>query len=247
MEGRFHLNSSPFSITLNFLSVAEASDTEFAVESLLETFHNEEGEFLFLFHLERFFFLLFLSISSKSELEDVLCLLFFDFFLFEYFPLWRRFFIFCFTCNLLRWLFRRVSSFNTFFRPVSLTTVHYRGNKVWLMMIFLFGIIIWIILLHSRGTFKAFLKLFPEYQRQELDRLLYKQSRKRVENWPPRWYERVGIGNHSIRSTEILWNKIMAGKFKSSKIFSKQKRIKWGLLINRPRVHMAIPLKILIR
>ena len=80
MEGRFHLNSSPFSITLNLLSVAEGSDTEFALESLLETFHNEEGEFLFLFHLERFFFLLFLSISSESELEDVLCLLFFDFF-----------------------------------------------------------------------------------------------------------------------------------------------------------------------
>ena len=76
MTGRFHLNFSLLCITLNLLLVAEASDLEYesVVESLLQTF-NKEDIFLFLFCLERFFFLLFLSISSDFELEDVLCLL----------------------------------------------------------------------------------------------------------------------------------------------------------------------------
>ena len=72
------MNSSSFSITLNLLSVAEASESESVVESLLETFDYEEGEFLFFYRPEPFFLFLFLSISSKSELEDVLCLLFLD-------------------------------------------------------------------------------------------------------------------------------------------------------------------------
>ena len=41
------MNFSPFSITLNLLSVAEASESESAVESLLETFDDEESDFLF--------------------------------------------------------------------------------------------------------------------------------------------------------------------------------------------------------
>ena len=64
---------------------------------------------------------LFLWISSESELEDIFCLVFFDFFLFECFPLWRMSFIFCFTRNFSIWLFRWVSSFTTFFHPVSLS------------------------------------------------------------------------------------------------------------------------------
>ena len=63
------MNSSPFSITLNLLSVAEAP----------ETFDDEEGDFLFIFRPERFFLLIFLSISSEYELEDALCLLYLDF------------------------------------------------------------------------------------------------------------------------------------------------------------------------
>ena len=63
------MNSSPVSITLNLLSVAEGP----------ETFNDEEGDFLFIFRPERFFLLIFLSISSEYELEDVLCLLFPDF------------------------------------------------------------------------------------------------------------------------------------------------------------------------
>ena len=65
------MNSSPFSITLNLLLVAvcdSASDSKSVVESLLETVDDEEGDFLFL------------SISSDSELEDILSLLFLDFF-----------------------------------------------------------------------------------------------------------------------------------------------------------------------
>ena len=72
------MNSSSFSITLNLLSVAEASESESVVESLLETFDDEEGDFLFFYRPEPFFLFLFLSISSKSELENVLCLLFLD-------------------------------------------------------------------------------------------------------------------------------------------------------------------------
>ena len=79
LEWRFHLNSSSFSITLNLLSAAEASKSESVVELLLETFDDKEGDFLFLFHLERLFLLLYFSISSESELENVLCLLFLDF------------------------------------------------------------------------------------------------------------------------------------------------------------------------
>ena len=52
------MNFSPFSITLNLLIVAEASDLECVVESLLETFDDEEGDFLFLFRPESFFLLL---------------------------------------------------------------------------------------------------------------------------------------------------------------------------------------------
>ena len=58
-----------------------ASDSEFVVESLLERFDDEEGDFLFFFRPKRFFLLLFLLISSTSELEDVLSLLFLEFFL----------------------------------------------------------------------------------------------------------------------------------------------------------------------
>ena len=68
------------------------------------------------------------------------------FLLFEYFSLWRRFCIFCFSYNLLRRLFRRVSSFTTFFQPCLIIWVHHRENKVWLMLIFLFEIIMLIIL-----------------------------------------------------------------------------------------------------
>ena len=78
LEGRFRLNPFPFSITLNLLSVVETSESESVVEPLLETIEHEESDFLFLFHPEHFFFL-FLSISSESELDDVLCLLFLDF------------------------------------------------------------------------------------------------------------------------------------------------------------------------
>ena len=76
------MNFSPFSITLNLLSVAEASESESVVESVLETFDDEESDFLFLFYPERFFNFLFLSISSEYENEDVLCLFFLDFFFF---------------------------------------------------------------------------------------------------------------------------------------------------------------------
>ena len=72
------MNSSPFSINLNLLLVAvcdSASDFKSVVESLIETVDDEEGDFLFLF-----FLLLFLSISSNSELEDILSLLFLDLF-----------------------------------------------------------------------------------------------------------------------------------------------------------------------
>ena len=77
------MNSSLFSITLNLLLVAvcdSASDSKSVVESLLETVDDEEGDSLFLFYTERFFLLLFLSISSYCELEDILSLLFLDFF-----------------------------------------------------------------------------------------------------------------------------------------------------------------------
>ena len=77
------MNSSPFSINLNLLLVAvcdSASDSKSVVESLLETVDDEEGDFLFLFRIERFVLLLFLSISSNSELEDILSLLFLDLF-----------------------------------------------------------------------------------------------------------------------------------------------------------------------
>ena len=80
------------------------------------------------------------------------------FFFFEYFPLWRRFCNFCFTYNLLSWLFRWVSSLTSSFPPCFISWVHYRGNKVWLTMIFLFRIIIWIILGYSGYTFEAFLR-----------------------------------------------------------------------------------------
>ena len=73
------MNCSPFSITLNLLSVADASESESVVKSLVEIFDDEEDDFLFLFRPERFFLLLFLSVFSESELEDVLCLLFLDF------------------------------------------------------------------------------------------------------------------------------------------------------------------------
>ena len=84
------MNFSPFSITLNLLSVAEASESESVVESVLETFDDEESDFLFLFYPERFFNFLFLSISSEYENEDVLCLFSLTFSFFKYFPLWRR-------------------------------------------------------------------------------------------------------------------------------------------------------------
>ena len=45
-----------------------------------ETFDDEEGDFVFLFRPEHFFFLFFISVSSYSEPEDVLSLLFLDFF-----------------------------------------------------------------------------------------------------------------------------------------------------------------------
>lgn len=50
------------------------------MESLLGTFDDEQGGFIYFFHPEPFFFLLFLSFSSESELEDVLSLLFLDVF-----------------------------------------------------------------------------------------------------------------------------------------------------------------------
>ena len=129
--GRFHLNSSPFSITLNLISVAEASDSESVVESLLETSHDEEGDFLFLFRLKRFSLLLFLSISSESELEDVPCLLFRDL-------------LFCLSTFLFREGFGTFALDTSFsagssgespalplsFRPVSLSEFTTRGIKL---------------------------------------------------------------------------------------------------------------------
>ena len=70
------------SITFNLLLVAiydSASDSKSVVESLVET-DDEEGRFLFLVHTDCFFLLLFLSVFSDSELEDILSLLFLNFF-----------------------------------------------------------------------------------------------------------------------------------------------------------------------
>ena len=70
------------SITFNLLLVAiydSASDSKSVGESLVET-DDEEGRFLFLVRTDRFFLLLFLSVSSDSELEDILSLLFLNFF-----------------------------------------------------------------------------------------------------------------------------------------------------------------------
>ena len=144
LNGRFHLNSSPFSITLNLLSVA--SQSESVVVSPLQTFDDEERDFLFLFCPENFFLLLFFSISSESELEDELCLLFFDF-------------QFCLSTFLFGEVFATFALPTTFsagssgeflalplsFHPVLLSEFT-TGSKVWLTIIFLFGIIISIIL-----------------------------------------------------------------------------------------------------
>ena len=73
---------SSLSITFNLLLVAiydSASDSKSVGESLVET-DDEEGRFLFLARTDRFFLLLFLSVSSDSELEDILSLLFLNFF-----------------------------------------------------------------------------------------------------------------------------------------------------------------------
>ena len=78
--GEIPFEFSPFSITLDLLSAAEASECKSVVKSLLETSDDEESDFLFLFLPELFFLLLFLSISWETELENVLCLLFLDFF-----------------------------------------------------------------------------------------------------------------------------------------------------------------------
>ena len=113
-----------------------------------ETFDDEEGDFVFLFRPEHFFFFLFFHFSflifwawgcTQSSFPWL-------FLLFEYFSLWRRFCIFCFSYNLLRRLFRRVSSFTTFFPPCLIIWVNHRENKVWLMLVFLFEIIMLIIL-----------------------------------------------------------------------------------------------------
>ena len=61
--GEIPFEFSPFSITLDLLSAAEASECKSVVKSLLETSDDEESDFLFLFLPELFFLLLFFSIS----------------------------------------------------------------------------------------------------------------------------------------------------------------------------------------
>ena len=64
------MNSSPFSITLNLLLAAEASDSESVVKSLFETYEKKSD--FFFYCPEHIFFLFFLPVSSDSEFEDVL-------------------------------------------------------------------------------------------------------------------------------------------------------------------------------
>ena len=75
LEGRFHLNSSPFSITLKLLLVAEASDSKYqsVVESLLETLKHFSSFFSFQFsHILSSFPGLFSFVWVLSSLEKVL-------------------------------------------------------------------------------------------------------------------------------------------------------------------------------
>ena len=125
------MNSSPFSITLNLLSVAEAP----------ETFDDEEGDFLFIFRPERFFLLIFLSISSEYELEDVLCLLFLDFpFCLNTFLYGEGFAAFALPTTFSAGF--SVSNFTSLFPLFLIISVHNRGNKVLLRTTFLFRITI---------------------------------------------------------------------------------------------------------
>ena len=188
---RFHLTSSPFSITLNLLSVADTSESESVVKSLVETFDDEEDGFLFLFHPERFFLLLFLSTSSESELEDVLCLLFLDFlFCLSTFLFGEGFATFA-----LPTIFSAGSSGESPALPIWFP---YRENKAWLRMVFLFKIIIWI-------TLEALLKLSSHinFPRILAARAFASLTKYKVERgW---WIElHIGMSQSSLRNADFM-------------------------------------------
>ena len=111
-EGRCHWNSFPLSITLNLLLAVGAPDSEYEtlMESLFETF-DEEVNFHFLFCPERFLVLFSFQFPQIRGLRMYSVSFPWLFLLFKHFLLWRKFSIFSFGYDLLRWLFRWVSSF----------------------------------------------------------------------------------------------------------------------------------------
>ena len=111
-----------------------------------ETFDDEEGDFVFLFRLEHFCFLFFISVSSYSEPEDVLISFSLTFsFVWVLFSLEKVFYILLFLQPSQEALQKSLQLYH-FFPHCLIIWVHHRENKVWLMLIFLFEIIIWIIL-----------------------------------------------------------------------------------------------------
>ena len=132
------MNCSPFSITFNLLltdACDSASDSKSVVDSLLETFDDVEGNFLFLLpwaFVSSFFsfqfpkilnsrmYLVFFSLNFSfawvlSSLEKVLHIL-----------------LYLQPSELFRW----VSSLTIFFLPCLITWVHYRGNNFGLCWFF---------------------------------------------------------------------------------------------------------------
>ena len=209
LEGRLHLNSSPFSITLNLLLAAEASDSESVVESLFETYDkwcsfplspwayflpSFPSNFLrfWVWGCNVFFFLTFSIVWVLSSLEKVLHLL-----------LYLQSSQLALQVSLPLYHFLSALSYYEF------TTGEIGFGWCWFSC--------------SKSLFKLFcdiaetiLKLFGEFFRrifrvtktilrllQELDRSLHEQSRK-MEDWAPRWDERVKVGKRSFRSTKIL-------------------------------------------
>ena len=124
------------------------------MESLLETFDDEEGDFLFLFRLERFS-----SFSFFQSLHNLSLMMYSVFFSLSIFLFGEGFATFALPTTFSAGSSGESVALPYSFRSVCLIIwVLYRAYKVWLTMIFLFRIIIWIILWHSRYTFEAFLR-----------------------------------------------------------------------------------------
>ena len=139
------------------------------------------------FILSVFYSFFFLSISSENELENVLCLLFLDFlFYLSTCLLGEGFAAFTLPTTFAAGSSGESPALTTFFPPCFIIWVHYRDNKDWLTMIFLFKIIIWIIFWPSRDIFESFWSY--KFSQNTNNKSSTVRFTNKAERWWQKWW-----------------------------------------------------------